>query len=225
MAEQRRQGPNPRSGRTILPFGARTRRPAAPPRAGRCWIGCFDTSRCEPVAAPRSHRLGAASDAAWRTAAGREQIRKGDTEPEATMLAEHIPVQVRRSGTMVPVQSLRVGDMLFDPLSGDHVEILDIFCNCSPDMPGLLFGIAQGRLGSGRSSHGVAVSLHWQVPVPGMPDGDENPACLDRPTAARLDIRLPEDATLFAIFPERDCFMMSCGFCLRVLAPYPSPLH
>lgn len=223
VAEQRRQGPNHRSGRGILPPGPG--RPAAPPRAGRFWNGCTKASRCEPAAARSSHRLAAETGAARQTVAVTEQIRRADTEPEADMLAEHTPVQIRRSGAMVPVQSLRAGDVLYDPLSDDHVEILGIFGCCSLEAQGLLFGVAQGRLGPGCPTHGLALSRRRPILVPGAPEGNEDQPRLGPPTAQRIGIPLPEDAMLFAIFPERDRFMMSCGFCLRVLAPCPSHLH
>lgn len=135
------------------------------------------------------------------------------------MIAEHMPVQIRRCGTTVPVQRLVIGDLLYDPLCDNYIEIVDILSRDTQRLKHRLARIRSGQLGGDAPRQDVILSQHQAVACVGrsQPRGSHR---LDFGAACDLGEEYRVETRLYALFAERPGCICVAGAVLQ-LADYP----
>lgn len=134
------------------------------------------------------------------------------------MIARDMPVQIRRCGTMVPVQNLAIGDLVYDPLSDNYIEIIDILSRETSLLAHRLARLPAGRLGQGLPRQDVFVSRSQPVAFTGRAEG-RGAARLDFGAAHQIGDEMRLNTVLFAVLPERPGCINVAGAILRLLDP------
>lgn len=134
------------------------------------------------------------------------------------MIAEDMPVQIRRCGTTVPVQRLVIGDLLYDPLCDNYIEIHDILSRGSAGLGHALTRIRAGRLGRDRPRQDILLSRRQPVALSDR-TGAAGPARVGFGAALHLGEELRLETRLFALFPERPGCISVAGAILRLIDP------
>jgi len=118
------------------------------------------------------------------------------------MIGQGMPVQIRRCGTSVLVERLSIGDVLYDPLADNYVEIVDILSRDSTRLGDQLARIRAGQFGRDCPRQDVILSRHQPVAYPDRAHGS-GPYRLEFGAAHQLGEELRMKTNLFALFPER----------------------
>lgn len=130
------------------------------------------------------------------------------------MMSEGTLIQIRRCGTTAPIETLMIGDLVYDPILDNYNEIADML-SCQPDpQAGLIFTIAANSLSIGRPSSDLTVSRQQMLLAP--PKGAARRR-VEETTAGDVGHPAPGVHRLHLIVLERDAFVMANGTCLRVL--------
>ncbi len=122
------------------------------------------------------------------------------------MIALGMRVQIRRGGAAIPVERLEIGDLIYDPLRDNYLEICDLLSRESGPPGHALIRIAAGAQGPGRPARDLLVSP--QQPVATVAP---QPAELSRPEvrlvpATRVGTPFRQPTRLFVVIPERTGF-------------------
>jgi hypothetical protein len=134
------------------------------------------------------------------------------------MIAKGMPVQIRRSGTSVPVERLEIGDLVYDPLIDNYIEIIDILSRKTTGLGDALTLLPAGRLGPDKPRRDLLVSR--QQPIGRIARLDSTaPARLEFEAACRLGEEHMVPSLLFALFCERPGCISVAGAVLRVFDP------
>lgn len=139
------------------------------------------------------------------------------------MIARDMPVQIRRGGTMVPVQKLAIGDVVYDPICDNYVEIIDILSRETSRLTHRLALLPAGRFGAGFPRQDVLVSRSQPVGFTRRPQGQGLPQ-LHFGAAHQLGEELRLNTVLFAVLPDRPGCINVGGAILRLLDPMESGL-
>lgn len=134
------------------------------------------------------------------------------------MIARDMPVQIRRCGTMVPVQNLAIGDLVYDPVCDNYIEIIDILSRETSRLAHRLARLPAGRLGPGLPRQDVLVSRSQPVAFTERAGGT-GPVRLDFGAAHQIGEELRLSTVLFAVLPERPGCINVAGAILRLLDP------
>ena len=134
------------------------------------------------------------------------------------MIARGMTIRIRRSGTRVPVQSLAIGDLVYDPFCDNYTEIIDILSRDSAGLGQRLVRIRAHALGQASPSEDILVSR--QQPV-GRSDRQHatGPLRISFGPAYHLGEELQLETKLFALFTERPCCVSVAGALLRLVDP------
>jgi hypothetical protein len=127
-------------------------------------------------------------------------------------------VRIRRSGTQVPVQSLVIGDLLYDPICDNYSEVIDILSRDSVGLGHRLVRIGANTLGQASPSEDILVSRQQPVARSDRPSAT-GPLRIAFGPAHQLGEELQLETKLFAIFPERPCCISVAGAFLRLVDP------
>lgn len=134
------------------------------------------------------------------------------------MIAKGMPVQIRRSGTTVAVERLEIGDLVYDPLADNYIELVDILSRHSSLLPTPIVRLRTDMLGLGRPRRDLLISRYQMVMV-------STGSCASRPASLEFEAacRLGEEdrcaTTLFALFLERTGCISVDGIILRTFDP------
>ena len=134
------------------------------------------------------------------------------------MIATGMPVQIRRCGTSIMVDRLGIGDLVYDPVCDNYLEIVDILSRATAPLDHRLVRLRAGSLGTGRPSRDLLVSR--QQPVGTVaPQGVAGPVRFGFGAARHLgeEVRIP--SRLFALFAERPGCICVAGALLQVQDP------
>lgn len=134
------------------------------------------------------------------------------------MIAKGMPVQIRRSGTSVAVERLEIGDLLYDPLADNYIELVDILSRHSSLLSSPLIRLRKDMLGQGRGQRDLLISRYQMVMV-STGANSSGQACLDFEAACNLGEEDRDATTLFALFLERTACISVGGFILRAFDP------
>jgi hypothetical protein len=134
------------------------------------------------------------------------------------MIAKGMPVQIRRSGTSVPVERLEIGDLVYDPLIDNYIEIIDILSRKTTRLGDALTLLPAGQLGMDMPRRDLLVSR--QQPIGRIARLNTSaPARLEFEAACHLGEECRVPSLLFALFCERPGCISVAGAMLRVFDP------
>lgn len=134
------------------------------------------------------------------------------------MIAKGMPVQIRRSGTSVAVERLEIGDLVYDPLADNYIELIDILSRRSSLLATPLARLHTDMLGQGRPRRDLLLSRYQMVMV-STSSCSLRPASLEFEAAYRLGEEDRSATTLFALFLERTGCISVGGVVLRAFDP------
>lgn len=130
------------------------------------------------------------------------------------MMCDGTLIQIRRCGTTKRIETLLIGDLVYDPIADNYQEILDILTRQHDGPPGLLYTIAAGSLMQGRPTADLTVTRQQRL----LAFAENNAARRVQEIAAG-DLGRPASAgrRLRLLVLENDAFVMANGACLHVL--------
>lgn len=131
------------------------------------------------------------------------------------MIGFGMPVQVRRCGTSVAVEQLVIGDLVYDPLSDNYIELVDILSRGTAALGNRLVRLRADVLRPGCPSRDVLVSRQQCIGVATRTSAPD-PMRLEFRPAHRLGEEVGVPTRLFALFPERSGCISVAGMLLQV---------
>lgn len=132
------------------------------------------------------------------------------------MISRGMPIQVRRCGTSVRVEHLSIGDIVYDPVRDNYLEIVDILSRDTTRLGNRLVRLSADSLTRNRPSSDLFISPQQIVGVPqkGHPAGH---GWLKPEPACKLGEEVDILCELFAIFTENSGWICAAGVLLEVL--------